>query len=124
MKEKEQKQTETLLTSELYSTIVEKTTGEILELKQNQGETINNIKTQKEILKSLRKELKKLKKEIRLNKRVLRTEKVNLTRINDAMDVRHTVLTKVNREFLLSEEAFVNINECLNLKKPKQKKII
>ena len=120
---KEKKETESLLTDELYLKIVDKITGEILELKQSQGEVISIISTQKEILKTLKKELKKLQKQIKLNKRVLRNEKKNLIRVNSAMDVRNTVLAKVNREFLLTEESYIDINQYLNLNKPKQKKI-
>lgn len=114
---------ETLLTSELYYSIVDKTTKEIVELKQAQGETINNISTQKEALRTLKKELKKLKENIKSNKKTLRNEKKNLSKINDAMDVRNTVLMKVNQEFLLSEESYIDLNDYLNLKNPKQKKI-
>lgn len=120
---KEKKETESLLTDELYLKIVDKITGEILELKQSQGEVISIISTQKEILTTLKKELKKLQKQIKLNKRVLRNEKKNLIGVNSAMDVRNTVLAKVNREFLLTEESYIDINQYLNLNKPKQKKI-
>ncbi|MBE6139804.1 MAG: hypothetical protein E7174_04855 [Firmicutes bacterium] len=120
---KDKKQEETLLTVDLYSSLVEKITGEIINLKKEQGDCISTISTQKEVLKNLKKELCGIKKNIKISKKNLKEEKKDLYKINNAMSLRSDALMRLNDEFLLSEESYINSSNCLNIKTSKQKKI-
>ena len=106
---------ETLLTSEVYASIVERMTNEIIELKKSQGETIDRISAEKEVLKRLKQELKQIKTDICISKKSLNSSKKELRTINNNLVARNNTLVKVSTDFLVSKESYVDLNKCLNL---------
>ena len=102
------KDNEVLLTDEVYTSIIEKTVREILELKKQQGETLDSISASKEVLKKLKVELLKTKRAIKSSKKNLREEQRKLSKINNDLSIRNSVLMRTNSEFLLGEERYIN----------------
>ena len=109
------KKKDTLLTEDIYTTIVDKMTKQIIEFKKQQGISIDQISVEKEVLNNLKSQIKKLKKEVNMSKKRLRSEKSELRRINDNLKVRNNILSDVNEEFLLSGESYIDLNQYSNL---------
>lgn len=105
---------ETLITAEVFETIVNQVTREMSELKIKQGNTINSIANEKEILKSLKTKLKSIKKDIRETKTNIRSEKRNLRTINNALDTRRNNIIDLENSFVREEETYVDLNVFSN----------
>ena len=100
----------TLLTGELYKSIINDITDDVLSLKSEQVDTIEGIKLQKATLKKLRKILKETKRDIKLNKKALWGKRFKLIKINNSLDNKHNRILELNGVFSLSEERYIDLN--------------
>ena len=112
---------ETLLTQELYESIVQNTVREIVTLKQEQGETLNRISIEKETLKKLIEQLKLLKKDIKASKKTLRSEKSSLRNINESLNIKNTRIGELNNSFVTEEESYIDLNSFSNKETSKKR---
>lgn len=101
---------ETVLTTQIYENLVTKLTGDIIRLKNAQGETITEIQAQKEALKILKEQLKQTKKDIRTRRRSLSLQKKSLRQINGTLRIRNNSVNELNFAIRSEEEQVIDLN--------------
>lgn len=111
---------EILLTELIYKKIMEEKVAELMSLKQNQGETINNITIEKEVLKALRDKLKQTKKDIRRSKNKLNNYKSDLRNINKNLKKENENVKILSTEFITEDESYIDLN-CFYNEQPKKR---
>lgn len=104
---------ETLLTNELYESIMNKLTKEVVELKKSQSDAISSLQLKIEILKSLKKQLKETKKDIRMTRRKIHETKSSLSSINEQLNHKNHIVADLNYSFITEEDCYINPQEFL-----------
>ena len=97
-----------LLTPELYGTILDERSGEILRLKTLQSSELGLISKEQKKLEELKEALKSIKKDIRVSKRALRKERRILRKINRSLDIETSSITDLNNDFISEEKKYIN----------------
>lgn len=114
------KKNETKLTVEVYESIINDLVKDIVELKRQQGETIDRISVIKDVLNTYKAQLKDVKKNIAKTKKTLRTEKSNLRNINNTLNTRNHSIVELNYAIKAEEERTIDLNEY-SIEQPKRR---
>ncbi|MBR6690699.1 MAG: hypothetical protein IKL65_05150 [Bacilli bacterium] len=113
---------EILLTSELFESIVDDISKEMVELKKQQGSTVKTINVEKELLKSLKSKLKEIKKDIRETRLIIRSQKRNLRNINNGLTTKKNNIIELENTFVTEEESYIDLNLYSNSKNATKKR--
>lgn len=107
---------ETLLTNELYESIMQNLIKDVVDLKKSQSDTISNLDIQIEMLKSLKKQLKSIRKDIRSTKRKIHENKSYLSSINEKLNQKNHIVMDLNYSFITEGDSYINLESFPNLK--------
>ena len=101
---------EIVLTTKVYENLISALTGEIIRLKNRQGQTITEIEAKKEALKVLKEQLKQTKEEIRTTRRSLSLQKKSLRQINGTLRIRNNSVNELNCAIASEEEQVIDLS--------------
>lgn len=101
---------ETLLTNELYESIINQLTKEVVDLKKSQSDTISSLQVQIEILKSLKQQLKSIKREIKTSKKRIYKDKSNLRLINEELSKKNHIVSDLNYSFITEGDSYIDLD--------------
>ena len=99
---------ETLLTNELYESIMQNLIKEVVDLKKSQSDTISRLAIQIETLKAL-------KKDIRITRRKIRENKSNLRTINEELSKKNHIVSDLNYSFITEGDSYIDLEVFPNL---------
>ena len=113
---------ETLLTNELYESIIGDLIKEVVDLKKAQNDTISSLYTRIEILKSLKVKLKSIKKDIKESKKKISKDKASLRIINNKLNQKNKCVVDLNSNFITEGESYIDVNSFVSLENNQKKR--